>query len=66
MYGSRGCTGRPGALDCQNCILPVPARIQFYVNGAPLVNWTREVFYWNTRYFFLNRDLQIAVTLSYV
>jgi hypothetical protein len=22
MYGSRGCTGRPGALDCQNCILP--------------------------------------------
>eukprot|EP01047_Picozoa_sp_COSAG01_P137066 COSAG01_NODE_67512_length_266_cov_65.658683_1_plen_55_part_01 len=23
MYGSRGCTGHPGALDCQNCILPV-------------------------------------------
>jgi hypothetical protein len=21
MYGSRGCTGHPGALDCQNCIL---------------------------------------------
>jgi hypothetical protein len=25
MYGSRGCTGRPGALDCQNSILLVPA-----------------------------------------
>eukprot|EP01049_Picozoa_sp_SAG25_P022490 SAG25_NODE_9002_length_392_cov_1.447099_1_plen_80_part_00 len=23
------CTGHPGALDCQNYILPVPARIQF-------------------------------------
>eukprot|EP01049_Picozoa_sp_SAG25_P003650 SAG25_NODE_212_length_11793_cov_15.035146_12_plen_47_part_00 len=27
MYGSRGCTSRREALDCQNCILPVPTRM---------------------------------------
>jgi hypothetical protein len=30
MYGSRGCTGRPGALCQQNCILAGTGRIHFW------------------------------------
>ena len=30
MYGSRGCTGHPGALCQQNCILAGTGRIQFW------------------------------------
>eukprot|EP01047_Picozoa_sp_COSAG01_P015874 COSAG01_NODE_800_length_13475_cov_24.171725_9_plen_59_part_00 len=36
-----------------------------HVNGAPLVNWTRG-FLLEYTVLFLYRDLQIAVTLSYI
>jgi hypothetical protein len=37
MYGSRGCTGHPGALDCQNCILPVIHRWKALVTAELMV-----------------------------
>jgi hypothetical protein len=58
MYGPRGCTGRPGVLDCQNCSLPVTTRGTIYYNVKMGVQRPKVRVYYPRHSFIYFRGLR--------